>query len=690
MSAYALGMAPAYADQGRSTASLHSAINADTEGQLRSPAVFQRGDVQPSDWAYQALLELNQRYDCLEGSAEVNSQSDRHLSRDGFATELNACLQAIEGLIAANNVVLPEVDREFLQQLRQGFEFELTVLNSPIEIRESPVDVINEHPSSATESLEQADSALSTVATTPPEPLLSTTILAQSTNVFQLSDVDSNDWAYRALTELNQRYDCLKGYPDGSFRGDRVLSRYEFAAGLNACLQAVERLVAETAANLSEVDMETLQQLMQSFETELAVLNSRVEQLDSRLNFLDDNQFSTTTKLFGQVVVGFQGRLPSSSDFLDNAGVLGRDGIRESDDPVEANLGYNAQITLLTQFNQRSVLLTGMQAGNLSTDDTNTFFGFNNDFTKLGYESDTNNSLIISDLNLRQLVTDNLALIVGPAGVNPVNVFRGPSRVESAGFGPLSRFAQRNPIIQLGATTAGIGFDWQVAPRLSVQGVYSAFAASTAGEGLFGAYTAGIQAFITPTNDVDLALYYLKGYSFPDGIFGLGDLQTGVGDSLVSANSGSRLNTDAFGATANWAITDGIRLGGWVGFTTSDLVTFEGIVQTSNWMVSLEFPDLGAEGNYGAIFFGQPPKITGSNLRANGALAGNIPSFFEGNNGTTNEERRDTTYHLEGFYRFRLNDNIAITPGLIFLFNPGHNANNETISIGAIRTTFSF
>jgi carbohydrate-selective porin OprB len=89
------------------------------------------------------------------------------------------------------------------------------------------------------------------------------------------------------------------------------------------------------------------------------------------------------------------------------------------------------------------------------------------------------------------------------------------------------------------------------------------------------------------------------------------------------------------------------------------------------------------------IFLGQPPKITGSHLRANGTLSGNIPSFFEGNGGTTNGGRNDTAYHLEGFYRWRVSDNIAITPGLIVLFNSGHNANNDTIMMGAVRTTLS-
>ncbi|HBB32401.1 MAG TPA: hypothetical protein DC064_11540, partial [Cyanobacteria bacterium UBA9273] len=42
------------------------------------------------------------------------------------------------------------------------------------------------------------------------------------------------DWAYEALRSLVERYGCIAGYPDGTFRGNRAMTRYEFAAGLNA------------------------------------------------------------------------------------------------------------------------------------------------------------------------------------------------------------------------------------------------------------------------------------------------------------------------------------------------------------------------------------------------------------------------------------------------------------------------
>jgi Carbohydrate-selective porin, OprB family len=46
--------------------------------------------------------------------------------------------------------------------------------------------------------------------------------------------------------------------------------------------------------------------------------------------------------------------------------------------------------------------------------------------------------------------------------------------------------------------------------------------------------------------------------------------------------------------------------------------------------------------------------------------------------------------HIEAFYRFPANENIAITPGLLVITNPEHDRNNNTIYIGLIRTTFTF
>ncbi|MGF1589609.1 MAG: S-layer homology domain-containing protein [Pleurocapsa sp.] len=55
-------------------------------------------------------------------------------------------------------------------------------------------------------------------------PVSDRTLLAQIPSVSQLSDVRPTDWAYQALQSLAERYGCISGYPDSTYRGDRTLS----------------------------------------------------------------------------------------------------------------------------------------------------------------------------------------------------------------------------------------------------------------------------------------------------------------------------------------------------------------------------------------------------------------------------------------------------------------------------------
>ncbi len=51
--------------------------------------------------------------------------------------------------------------------------------------------------------------------------------MSQVTNVTQLRDVSPGDWAFEALRSLVERYGCIPGYPDGTYRGNRAMSRYQ-------------------------------------------------------------------------------------------------------------------------------------------------------------------------------------------------------------------------------------------------------------------------------------------------------------------------------------------------------------------------------------------------------------------------------------------------------------------------------
>ncbi len=510
-----------------------------------------------------------------------------------------------------------------------------------------------------------------------------TTKKAESvSSVSQLSDVRPTDWAFTALQSLVERYGCIAGYPDSTFRGKQATSRYEFAAGLNACLDKINEIIsAGLADKVSKEDLATLQKLQEEFAAELATLRGRVDALDAKTAKIEVQQFSTTTKLYGQAIFGLQGRLNNTANIPRTSGT------RVTDPATNVTFGYQAQLSLVTQFPDRGILLTGLQAGNLSTDAPITSFAaLNNTFTRLGYEGSTGNTFTLSDLNYRFLVGNNLGIIVGARGVNAINVFRGPNRVESAGNGPISLFAQRNPVISLNAGQAGLGFDWKIAKGVSLQGVYSAGnAASASGDGgLFGGPTSiGVQLAANLFERLDVTLYYLNSHT------NNGTLNSAVGDTIIGsvAPVPSNFSTNAFGSSLSWQATRNLNFGGWLGFTTSSIRNsgFSGSVETFNWMTFANLLDIFKEGDLFGLYVGQPPRITSSNLSGNI----NFPSILSGTGGVPSSQPASTT-HVEAFYRFPISKNISVTPGLVFVFSPGNTSTSDTVTIGVVRTTFTF
>jgi hypothetical protein len=147
------------------------------------------------------------------------------------------------------------------------------------------------------------------------------TLEGQVTSVSQLKDVQPSDWAFQALQSLIDRYAVIAGYPDGTFRGNRAMTRYEFAAALNAALERINELIAQRSTSpVSRDDLATLQRLQEEFATELATLQGRVDGLEARTTKLEANQFSTTTKLTGQVIFAVTGGGFSGESIIDVTG----------------------------------------------------------------------------------------------------------------------------------------------------------------------------------------------------------------------------------------------------------------------------------------------------------------------------------------------------------------------------------
>ncbi|MEH1809351.1 iron uptake porin [Nostoc sp.] len=515
-----------------------------------------------------------------------------------------------------------------------------------------------------------------------PHPPDSDNQMSQVTSVSQLENVQPSDWAFGALQSLVERYGCIAGYADGTYLGNRAISRYEFAAGLNACLEKINEAMpaagyayANNKINtVNNEDLILLQRLQGEFKEELQQLQQRVEVVESRTSKLQGNQFSPTTRLFGQAIFSVQGTNSPDVDLFP------RDGVPERQGKTNLTFTSSAQLTLATSFTGRDLLLTGLSAGNLGSNASL----LSTNMGRLGFESNTDNNLVISDLSYRFLASNNLGIVVGTAGVNPINTFRGISPLEGSSDGAISLFGQRNPILSIGNGSGGIGFDWQISDRISLQGVYSAeipnFRGNTNQGGLFGGrYTAGAQLSLAPTNKIDVGIHYLYSHS-PDGLLG-----GGIGDSqLISpfANP-TAFDTQAIGATVAWRINPNLQLGGWGGFTSSKPLKLSGTVETTNWMVFAAFPNLLRFGNLGGVLVGQPPKMTSSTLPD----GFNFPNFSDGG---TAGGRSDTSIHVEVFYRAQLSDNIALTPGLFVIFNPDHNAANDALIVGTLRASFRF
>lgn len=97
-------------------------------------------------------------------------------------------------------------------------------------------------------------------------PLIFAASLDTSSTLAQTSSTPSN----------NAQPGCLSGYPDGTYRGDRPVTRYEFAAGLNACLDGVNQLLPNRDNLATRAEFEALIQRQRELNAEIRELNGRV------------------------------------------------------------------------------------------------------------------------------------------------------------------------------------------------------------------------------------------------------------------------------------------------------------------------------------------------------------------------------------------------------------------------------
>lgn len=527
--------------------------------------------------------------------------------------------------------------------------------------------------------------------------------LDQVTSVSQFSDVKPTDWAFQALQSLVERYGCIVGYPDKTYRGNRALSRYEFAAGLNACLDKIQELIAAATADfVRKEDLEVVKRLQEEFAAELGALRGRVESLEVRTATLEKQQFSTTTKLTGEVIFGI------ADTFGDRATRTGNDGFLSGvtaatentlkDDQTQTIFTDRVRLNLRSSFTGKDLLWLRLNANNTTTF-SGAFTGTNS--TRTVFDGPTNpaNSVNIDRAWYRFPVGTKLQVQISAVNheyfdnlISLLNPF------ESSGQGTISRFGRANPLVfrsnNPGATGSfGVSFDYKLSPQLSLQGSYTADPASndpSPKNGIFnGAYSALGQIVFRPSTQIDLGLTYARNF-YPGGDANLtGSTGTGYAANPFATvgTAGSVLRTatvsDNFAAQLQWRLSRQFTVGGWFGYTKAYNRSSNEEATILNWAGFLGFPDLFKRGNLGGIIVGMQPRVTDSDFRPR--LANGLPN--------PNLRRRldeDPPIHVEGFYRYRVNDNISITPGVFVIFNPEGNSANNTQFVGVVRTTFSF
>ncbi len=476
------------------------------------------------------------------------------------------------------------------------------------------------------------------------------------TSVSKLSSVQPDDWVFQAWQYLSKRYECSTRNTNSL--NEQVLSRQEFAAILNTCLDQVRKLIAATPVSLAkQEDLAIWQRLQGEFVTELVSINRRLDTVESRLTTLKPS-LSPTTKLTGEVVFAISAA---------NGGNKADD-----DEQVDSNLsvGRRSRLTFDTSFTGKDRLRVRLQSTN--TPNFNDAMG--TDMARLSVQGDDNNEVKLSVLEYRLPITEQAMVYIELVGgglddftdtLNPL--LSGSSR------GSISRFGQRNPIYrQSGGAGAGINYDFGKAVSLSLG--YLGFNTPTEDE-IDGSesndngnpYGAIVQLTLQPIDNLDLGLTYVRSHN---------DLDTGTGSELANDpfdDQSDRISASSYGLEVSWQASPVLTLGGWAGYTQAKAEDLLGKPEASifNYAVTLAFPDLGKEGNLAGIAIGQPPKTSSNELDAS----------------LTN---RDTSLHLEAFYRFQATDNITVTPGLLLITNPEHDKNNDTVYVGTVRTTFSF
>ncbi|MDX2255575.1 MAG: iron uptake porin [Pseudanabaenaceae cyanobacterium bins.39] len=522
--------------------------------------------------------------------------------------------------------------------------------------------------------------------------------LASVTSVSQLSDVKPTDWAFTSLQSLVERYGCIAGYPDRTFKGNKALSRYEFAAGLNACLDKINEIVsAGLSDKVSKEDLATLQKLQEEFAAELATLRGRVDALDKKVATLEAQQFSPTTKLSGLAWFNLTGATAGSP-------VTAETGNRARVARTNPNItfSYYLFLTLNTSFTGKDSLVTQLVTGNGSSP-ANRFVsdGFFNSWgtpitDQTGVPPGTANQFHIRELFYSFPLTDSVNVAIGPRinffryfdGNRFTNFLTGASSFNSSGS-TLSNAVDRG---------SGAIVTWRLSPEFVWTTAYLAEnteflnptaignnTSSNPNVGLFaGTNTISTQLTYSPSRDANIRLLYTRSNIQPNQVGGqfVGGA-TGepipygiVDDGLGGAVNVSTADTIIF--NFDWLLSKNFGIFGRYSYGSTNVAPANpavagGNITAHSVQFGMAFPDIFKEGSLGVLSFVIPH------------MYGSGQNFFRSGSGDG-----ATQYELELSYYYPISKNIAIVPAVYAIFNPNNFSTNPTVFVGNLRTQFSF
>ncbi|MEH1812054.1 MAG: iron uptake porin [Nostoc sp.] len=509
----------------------------------------------------------------------------------------------------------------------------------------------------------------------------------QTTSVSQLSDIKPTDWAFQALQSLVERYGVIAGYTDGTFKGDRSLTRYEFAAGLNAALDRLNELIATSTTDLvKREDLDTIKKLQEQFSPELAQLRGRVDSLEARNAKLEATRFTTTTKLIGRSQIVF-GEL-----------LAGNNVVTKRPAPHNATLQGSTTLRLNTSFNGKDSLGITIGGGNIESlgqapptpqNPTGGLLG-----TYEGRTADNSsitfarNTIILSGVRYRFLPFPNTQVNIYPLSdgaseiglSGPINPYFESS--SATGANGISRFSRRSLVYNYGDSGPGIAILQGLGKQVQLGLAYSAPNGGnpTTNNGLFtGRYLALAQLIYYSSNrNFRVAATYVNTYSPPNTIgFSGTNFGPAVGSNLVNSTvAGAGTVGNLYGLQAFYQVSPKFAINGWISYGSHRYLG-RGDGEAMDWAVGLAFPDLFSEGALGGVLVGMEPKMISLSRGVDlGAGAG--------------QADKDTSLHVEAFYQYRIGDHIEVTPGLIWITAPNSDSSNPDSLFAWVRTVFRF